>query len=870
MVERVDTGSPPSTPEQGVRIDHASGSDAELRTFVIADVRGYSTFTRERGDSAAAMLAKKFADLARDAVEARSGRVIELRGDEAFAVFSSAAQAVRAAVELQATFGEESLADPAFQLPVGIGIDAGEAVPVEDGYRGIAVNMAARLCSSAAAGQVLVTRTVTDLIGVTDDLVFADRGRATFKGFEEPIEVIEALALTRPGIDVATPTPAQADGLAPSDVVLPLELDPMTPLVDRDREMRWLRGTWRHGRRGHGRVLLVSGLAQIGKTRLAAEFAAHVHAGGADVRYVGPGGAGTAVALASIRDVTQARTPTLLILDDVDVAGPSVSQALKESYDEHDDFASLPVLILGLLRDPDASQELASLIERVDERGDGHRVLPPFDIDDVRGIVRLYVGDAETEAPVESIARASEGVPGRVHEVVSEWARAEASRRLEAAAEFLATGRERHASDLEFANNAIALKLGRLYTVGGRDVLASEACPYKGLAQFVAEDSAYFFGRERLVGELAARTVGAGFLGVVGASGSGKSSAIAAGLMPSLRAGLLPGSERWMQVTMRPGEHPMDELHGCLSTDSDDPVRETVAALPDDGRLVLVIDQFEETFTICATERERAAFIDALTGAARRWPDRVIAIAAIRGDHYASCAPYPKLAEALAANHVLVGPLSHEELRRTIELPARRAGLRLESALVDVLVEEVVEEPGGLPLLSTALVELWQSRESGWIRMEAYERIGGVRGAVARLAESSYGQLSDTERGAARQIFLRLVASGEGDAVTRRRVSVDDSISTATRQRPACWPSLLRTGCSRWARGPSRWPTKLCSASGPDCRDGSKRTCRVDCSGSASRRPPGSGKAAERRRRSCTGERGSPQPSTGRAGMLRN
>ena len=279
-MEQADTGS------------SGSAAEAAPHAFLIADVRGYSTFTRERGDAAAAMLAKKFADLARDSVEARTGRVIELRGDEAFAVFDSASQAVRAAVELQATFAEESLSDPNFQLPVGIGIDAGEAVPVEDGYRGIAVNMAARLCSSAAAGQVLVTRAVTDLVGVTDDLVFADRGRATFKGFDEPVEVIEALALTRPSVNVAVPTTPQIERLVPPDGGLPPELDSMTPLVDRDREMRWLRGTWRQVQRGHGRVVFVSGPGQIGKTRLAAEFAAYLHAGGASVLYAGPGGAG--------------------------------------------------------------------------------------------------------------------------------------------------------------------------------------------------------------------------------------------------------------------------------------------------------------------------------------------------------------------------------------------------------------------------------------------------------------------------------------------------------------------------------------------------------------------------------------------------
>jgi class 3 adenylate cyclase len=114
----------------GVR---GSEADTATLTFVIADVRGYTRFTRERGDAAAASLAKKFADHSRDAVEARGGRVLELRGDEALAVFESPAQAVRAALELQATCAEESRSDPDFPLPVGIGIDSGEAVPVEEG-----------------------------------------------------------------------------------------------------------------------------------------------------------------------------------------------------------------------------------------------------------------------------------------------------------------------------------------------------------------------------------------------------------------------------------------------------------------------------------------------------------------------------------------------------------------------------------------------------------------------------------------------------------------------------------------------------------------------------------------------------------------
>jgi len=123
---------------------------AEVRAFLICDIRGYSTFTSERGDEAAAHLAMTFAGLARDAVVARGGRVIELRGDEAFAAFSWPGQAVRAALEIHLACSEESAAHPDFPMPVGIGIDVGEAVPVEGGYRGAAINMSARLCSKAS------------------------------------------------------------------------------------------------------------------------------------------------------------------------------------------------------------------------------------------------------------------------------------------------------------------------------------------------------------------------------------------------------------------------------------------------------------------------------------------------------------------------------------------------------------------------------------------------------------------------------------------------------------------------------------------------------------------------------------------------
>jgi peptide/nickel transport system substrate-binding protein len=167
--------------------------DAQIRTFLIADVRGYTLFTQERGDEAAAKLAAKFADITRDGVEARSGTLLELRGDEALCVFASAREAIRAALDLQQRFVEETLAQPELPLTVGIGLDAGEAVEVQGGYRGGALNLAARLCGQARAGEILASREVTHLARRIDGARYEDRGTMTFKGLADPIAVVRVV-----------------------------------------------------------------------------------------------------------------------------------------------------------------------------------------------------------------------------------------------------------------------------------------------------------------------------------------------------------------------------------------------------------------------------------------------------------------------------------------------------------------------------------------------------------------------------------------------------------------------------------------------------------------------------------------------------
>lgn len=185
--------------EPGVRAQPAlrlvetelSSGPGDVRTFLIADLRGYTRYTQEHGDEAAAELAATFADLARSVVSACGGDVIELRGDEALCVFGSARQALRAAVELQRRFRIGVDGQPSLPLGIGIGLDAGEAVALEGGYRGSALNLASRLCALAAPGQILATETVVSLARRVGGFVFPSGDPFVSKGVDKPVRTSE-------------------------------------------------------------------------------------------------------------------------------------------------------------------------------------------------------------------------------------------------------------------------------------------------------------------------------------------------------------------------------------------------------------------------------------------------------------------------------------------------------------------------------------------------------------------------------------------------------------------------------------------------------------------------------------------------------
>ena len=259
--------------------------------------------------------------------------------------------------------------------------------------------------------------------------------------------------------------------------------------------------------------------------------------------------------------------------------------------------------------------------------------------------------------PLDTLMAESEGVPLRVHRAASGWAQA-AGGGAAGGNRGQDGGRARRPAERPRRSWQEASPTSRspasgpsLYVVAEPpDPAAPEVCPFRGLAPFDAAHAEYFFGRERLVADLVARLVGSTLIAVVGPSGSGKSSVLRAGLLPALADGVLPGSERWRQVVMRPGEHPLAELGRALARvapdesepDGDDPLAAALDALQPDERLVLAVDQLEEIFTACRDEGER----DRLHRGARRRGRRPRSSAwswclAIRGDFYGRCAEYP-------------------------------------------------------------------------------------------------------------------------------------------------------------------------------------------------------------------------------------
>ena len=350
--------------------------------------------------------------------------------------------------------------------------------------------------------------------------------------------------------------------------------------------------------------------------------------------------------------------------------------------------------------------------------------------------------------------------------------------------------------------------------------------PFKGLLVFEEGDADIFFGRETFITTLVthllqspANLPSSSFLALVGASGSGKSSIARAGLIPTIRQ-----QTDWPIHLITPTTYPLESLATTLTRDSesvtatttlmDDMIRDRrslhlyVRRLLSKGSgeqrseeessphppissspyLFLLVDQFEELFTLCRDEGERRVFVDNLVTAVEpETAGRTIVVITLRADFYSHCLGYETLHKLLEGQQKIVPVMSQADLRAAMLSPAAKAGLTFEDGLVDLILRDLgatetgSPEPGALPLLSHVLLETWRRREGSWLTLAGYTEAGGVHGAIAKTAESTFQRLTSAQQTIARDIFLRLTELGEGTQDTRRRVGLDELLPQSER-----------------------------------------------------------------------------------------
>ncbi len=336
----------------------------------------------------------------------------------------------------------------------------------------------------------------------------------------------------------------------------------------------------------------------------------------------------------------------------------------------------------------------------------------------------------------------------------------------------------------------------RILGVSGADLIVDQdidqvECPYQGLEPFDASNARFFYGRDADIERLLKKVEHSRLLAVLGASGSGKSSVVLAGLLPRLVAGALPNSQAWKVQVLRPGADPIAALaEAATLLSAHQAVHRTADELATDARtlngltgLILaqdlkasrvlwVVDQAEELFTLCSDENRRRQFLANLVDAASNPAGRAIVLLTMRADFYGNCAEYPDFSRLLESNQYLVGPLDEEGLKHAIVDPAGLLGRTFETGLVETILDDVRQQPGALPLLQYALRELWYRQEGHLLTLKGYRDAGGVASALARRADAIYERLNPEQQRIARMTLLQLTQPQEGMEATRRRAAL--------------------------------------------------------------------------------------------------
>lgn len=774
---------------QSEELDHHTSADDERFAFLATDLEDSTGLWEADAESMQPALARHDT-LLEEAVVSNSGAVFKGTGDGIFAVFATALDAVQAAVDAQLALGAETWPTSS-PLRVRMAVDEGQASARDGDFFGPALNRVSRIMSSGHGGQILVTVELAERL----QLSVRSLGSADYRGLGR----IEVAQIVAPGLE---------------NEFADLRTD-RTPAVQvRDGFGRAIRGYELREQLGAGAYGIVFRAYQssIGRevaikvirpelanrTEFVKRFEAeaqyvaqleHPHIAPLYDYWRDPDGAYLVMQLlrgGSLADALERspwRPPAAMQL--LDQVGSALDYAHRHGV-IHRDLKPANVLLDG---DGNAFlSDFGIATHHVEARGlaieSSVAYVSPEELggqpvgvgSDMYGLTLLaYEVLTGTRPPLGGqpgpVETKRPDLPPAIDRVFERGAHADPARRYERIAEFL--------RDLRLA-------FGSAVVSGPDDVPTAPARnPFKGLRAFRETDAQDFFGRDELVSELVDHIAGSRFTAVVGPSGSGKSSVVRAGVLPAIRRGALDVSGAVLITHMYPGSYPFEELESALGrvaveptdhlldellTDDRGLVRACKHILPDDdSELVLVVDQFEELFSLTADDAARRHFLASLVEVVRDERSRVRVIATLRADFFDRPLEHPDFGAVLGANVVSVAMPRDHELAAAIVEPARRAGLEFEPGLITRMVSDVREEPGALPLLQYALTVLVDARTSDVLGVADYEQIGGTAGAMAAQAEDIHDDLSPDARVAAREIFLRLVTVGEHSDDTRRR-----------------------------------------------------------------------------------------------------
>ena len=729
------------------------------------------------------------------AAEAAGGRVVKRVGDGGDLAFADVSAAVAAASEIQRELAAAhwGAIEP---LRVRMAIDVGEVEARGGDYFGPVLNRAGRLLAAAHGGQVLLAGDAQAALSAHPGWQAKALGEFRFKGIGAPVAVfqlvVDELPADFPPLRIDRPLLGSArTGFGRS--VRGYELREQVGAGDFGVVYRAYQPSV--GREVAIKVIrpeLVNEAAFIRRFEAEAQLVAqleHPHVVSLYDYWRDPDGAYLVMRWLRGGSLRQALDRGAWKLEAASRLLAQIGSALAYAHRQgvvHRDLKPANVLldeeghaylsdfgIAARLSDPDDPRRLVSgspaYVPPEEVAGDAHT--PRSDLYGLGLLTfELVTGQPPPmDGPLPSVAALRPELPAALDAVIGRATALDPGDRYESVDEFL----------MAFA------KAAGTDTPALAETLTPAESPYKGLRAFGESDAEHFFGRDALVDQLVGAVGEHRLVAVVGPSGIGKSSLVKAGLVPALRKGALPGSARWLMADLFPGAYPFEDLAAALlrvAVERPDDLVEELARdelgirrvakriLPAGSELLLVVDQFEELFTLTTDEEVRRRFLDGLTALAAdpRTPVRVVVT--LRADFLDHPLRYPEFGELLGAGMVTVAAPSEDELAEAIERPAATVGVRFEPGLVSQIVADVHDQPGALPLLQYALTELFAARTSDVLALDGYRATGGVGGALGRRAEELHARLDAPAQRACRQVFLRLVSVDPSGQDTRRRV----------------------------------------------------------------------------------------------------